>query len=122
MVLSARQLEERAAGRVPPPSSPAVAAPAVPFTSKKGKDEEEGPLAVLEHPDSTEESPIDCSFTAQLPSGKVKVYLDRGRVETRDPELTAYLLGLGYRKVNNDWPVQEDPAWTAAKARLKESI
>lgn len=119
MVLSARQLEDRARGLVPPPLSPVAVAPTVPLR-KVQEVKEEGPLAVLVHPDSTDESPIDCSFNAVLGKRKVRVYLERGLVETHDPELAQYLLGLGYRKVNNDWPTVEDPAWTAAKARLKE--
>ena len=121
MVLSARELAERRS-RAERPAAPSAPEPEQGQAAGARRDDKvpEGPEAVFEHPDSTEASPIDAAFTADLGGRRVRVSIERGRVETRDPELAAYLARLGYRKMNTGLEVQEDPAWAAAKARLRE--
>jgi len=121
MVLSAKERAERSGRRAPPPAAAAAAPePTAPPRLRRPK-KEEGPYAVLEHPDSTEDDPVEGAFDVTIGGRPVRVRLTRGRVETRDPELAAYLLGLGYRKVNNDWPVDVDPRYAAERDRLRES-
>lgn len=115
MVLSARQLEERKAGTRPAPVSGSPAPAAAAKEEAKAK-----PFtAAFVHPDSTEQSPINCVVRVSASGKDFDLYADRGRVETDDPDAARALEAAGYRQVDGTQAVEEDPAWTAAKARLR---
>lgn len=115
MVLSARQFEERKAGAPPAPVSGSPAPAAAVKEEAKAK-----PFsAAFVHPDSTEQSPVNCRIRVSASGRDFDLYVDRGRVETDDPGAARALEAAGYRRVDETQAVEEDPAWTAAKARLR---